>query len=186
MKDYIFSTVAAACVLELMLEFSPFIKDATVKKYLRYIFALVLSLCIISPFSGPSDAFDAAFNLDTRDETHEGGTPTHLYFENASFLCECSETGVPIYESVATADMYISECCFGIIENAKLAVSSKLSIPTDDIRLGISFDLTDISKIEIICAYLDVNSRNTYLISDAFDYLENTLGCKVYKTEVRR
>ena len=37
MKNYIFSTIAAACALELILEFAPFVKDATVKKYLQKI-----------------------------------------------------------------------------------------------------------------------------------------------------
>ncbi len=186
MKNYIFSTIAAACALELILEFAPFIRDATLKKYLRYIFALALSLCIIAPFSESVSFGDLPYVPEAGEEIGLNYGSEYVYFEDDSFMCECSEFGVPERETIAAVDMYISECCLGIIRNSKLAILNKFSLDAADISIGISFDISDVSSIEIICAYINVNSASAYLKSDAADYLETTLGCRVYRMEVNR
>ncbi len=184
MQNYIFSTVAAACAVELILEFAPFVKDATLKKYLRYVFALVLSLCIVSPFSESVSFGDLESVLENGENASVPAVSEYIYFENESFSCECTENGVPKRDTPAACDMYIRECCFGIIRNAATALSDKLVVDVNDIGIGIAFDVTDISSIKIICAYIDVDSKSKYLKSDARDYLGDLLGCTVYETEV--
>ena len=184
MKNYIFSTVAAACALELILEFAPFIRDATVKKYLRYIFALVISLCIIAPFSDTVSFGDTLSVPELNDGISFNSGAQYVYFEDDTVVCECSEYRVPECETAAVVDVYISECCFGIIRNSKLALSNKFSIETEDISIGISFDISDVSNIDMICAYINVDTASAYLKSDAIGYLETALGCRVYRMEV--
>ncbi len=186
MQNYIFSTIAAACAVELILEFAPFIKDATLKKYLRYVFALVLSLCIVAPFSDLVSFGEIAAALDVRGDTGVRTDTGYIYFEDDSFLCESDEWGVPKRDSTAACDMYIRECCFGIIRNAKSALSSKFSLELSEISIGISFDLSDVSDISLICAYVNISRDSRYLKSDVRDYLENTLGCRVYGTGVSK
>ena len=184
MQNYIFSTVAAACAVELILEFAPFVKDATLKKYLRYVFALVLSLCFVSPFSESVSFGDLESVLENGENASAPAVSEYIYFENDSFLCECSQSGIPKRASPAVCDMYIRECCFGMIRNAATALSAKLAVDAGDVSIGIAFDATDISSIKIICAYIDVESKSKYLKSDARDYLGDLLGCAVYEMEV--
>lgn len=183
MKNYIFSTIAAACVFELILEFAPFISNGTVKKYLRYIFALVLALSIVAPFTRSVTLGENGLGslFETPQSIEAPADIGFIYFEDNGTVCECSETGTPDFEKAVAADMYISECCFGIIGNAKAALANKFSLDKENIRLGISFDATDTSGIEIICAYVYVGYSGEYIQSDCIDYLESALGCKVYR-----
>lgn len=186
MQNYIFSTVAAACAVELILEFAPFIKDATLKKYLRYVFALVLSLCIIAPLSESVSFEDIGLALNTGEDTGTSAGSEYIYFENEFLACECNELGTPERDTPAACDMYIRECCFGIIRNSKSILSNKFSLELNDISIGIAFDVSDVTNIELICAFVNIKSDSGYLKSDARDYLEKTLGCRVYETEVNK
>ena len=186
MQNYIFSTIAAACAVELILEFAPFIKDTTLKKYLRYVFALVLSLCIIAPFSDSVSFGDIGLALDPGENTDTTAGSEYVYFEDELLACECNEHGTPERDAPATCDMYIRECCFGIIRNAKSVLSNKFPLESNDISIGIAFDVSDVTNIELICAYINIKSDSGYLKSDARDYLEKTLGCRVYETEVTK
>ena len=139
---------------------------------------------MIAPFSDIDNLVSTDTEFNISESVGENSRSEYVYFENELFSCECSEAGVPERDTYAVCDMYISECCFGIVKNARHALSSKFSLDLDSVNVGISFNTSDVSDINLICAWVRIDSDGEYLKRDSRDYLEKTLGCRVYEMGV--
>ena len=182
MGNYIFTTIMGAAVIELVSEFIPLSANSPLRKYLRYIIALVLAIVIVTPVAklinhNGADIFSYFDNIPEA-ETSISEYQYICVTENAVF--EADALGNITSEAPLLCDLYIRECCLGIIEKTKTALADKFSVDADYFNMNVSVDLTDKENIKLVCTHIDVKGIKKYLVGDIHDYVEALLGCKTY------
>ena len=152
MGTYIFTTIMGAAVIELVSEFIPLSANSPLRKYLRYIIALVLAIVIVTPVAklinhNGADIFSYFDNIPEA-ETSISEYQYICVTENA--VSEPDALGNITSEAPLLCDLYIRECCLGIIEKTKTALADKFSVDADYINMNVSVDLTDKENIKEI------------------------------------
>lgn len=178
MKEYIFSTIIGAALLDLLFVFLP-IGGESLLKYLRYIAALILALCIISPFARVfSDSYsidDIIDMIPTVSGDYE--MPEYVYSDEGG-VREADEYGNMLSDELVFCDGYIRECFVGIANGIKTELGAKFGIDADDIRVAVAADVRDTENIELICIKITLNERCRYISGDVREHIRRALDCR--------
>ncbi len=182
MDNYVFSSIIGAAVIEFVSEFLPISAKSPLRKYIRYIISLIVALTIISPVISmvrdiDTDVFAKLSGFDYSVETNLGTEP-YLYVSDTAVYA-ANSLGEKSKENPVFCDMYIAECVRRVGEKAKEELARKFSLDKKSISVDIAVDVSDSENIELICANIGIYGANSYLISDACDYLSDILECRV-------
>lgn len=173
MKAYIFSVIIGAAAVEFAFDFLPLADNSPMRRYLKYICALVLALCICAPLSSlcknEVSGFAGGFpEFDTADRA----AYEYLYFVDGA-VYEADADGNII--SAVACDAYIRSCAENIIADTTAALERKFS--RDDLSLSLLIDTRKLDEIELVRLYISSQKKlPEYLAGDICAYSESLTG----------
>lgn len=183
MKEYLFSAIFGAALVELLLELLPLGASSKLKGYVRYIASLMLVLAIVSPLVGllvraQKISFDDVYDI----ESYGLELPRYIYID-ASGAYESNEQGERLSKTTVFCDLYLSECCHNIASGIKDSINDKFGIAKEEIDVAVAIDTDVRESIELICVRVNVKHRLGFIREDIVEYLSRMLMTEVYVEE---